>query len=91
MFVSIMKGNEEQFKFNSAGDEHLEPAVKELGRLTPHSEEEKSIIQHTNTHLNEDRKTIAVQQKHIKIADCLDLGWAVVKAYMDNELASDSD
>ena len=36
-------------------------------------------------------KKIAVRQKYIRIADRSDLGWAVVEAYMDDELALDSD
>ena len=36
-------------------------------------------------------KAIEVRQKHIKIADRSELGWAVVSAYEEDELASDSD
>ena len=84
------KGNEEQFKFNSAVEEHFD-AVKELGKLEPHGEAENKIVKHMKAHLDEGTKTIAVRQKHIKIADRFDLGWAVIEAYMDDELASDSD
>ena len=42
-------------------------------------------------HLEEGRKEVAVRQKHIRIADRSDSGWAVVEANMDDELASDSD
>ena len=85
------KGNEEQFKFNSAVEEHFDAAKKELGKLEPRGEAEKKIVEHMKAHLDEGTKTIAVRQKHIKIADRSDLGWAVVEAYMDDELASDSD
>ena len=85
------KGNEEQFKFNSAVEEHFDAAKKELGKLEPRGEAEKKIVEHMKAHLDEGTKTIAVHQKHIKIADRSDLGWAVVEAYMDDELASDSD
>lgn len=85
------KGNEEQFKFNTTVEEHFEAAKRELGKLAPSSKEKKKIVQCTNTHLDEGTKTIAVCQKHIKIADCSDLGWVVVEAYMDHELVSDSD
>ena len=48
------KSNEEQFKFNSAVEEHLEVTAKELDKLAVlRSEEEKNIIQHTKDHLNE--------------------------------------
>ena len=36
-------------------------------------------------------KAIAVCQKHIRIVDRSDLGWAVVEAYMDDKLASNLD
>ena len=62
-----------------------------MGKLAPIDEGQKGIVQRTAQHLNEGTKVLAVQQKHIRIADRLDLGWAVVQAYMDDELASDSD
>ena len=86
------KGNGEQFKFNSVVEDHLKVAAKELSKLAVLcSEEERNIIQCTKDHLDEGIKTIVVRQKHIKIADRLDLEWAVVKAYMDDELTSDID
>ena len=85
------KGNEEQFKFNASMEEHMGAAMKELGKLTPADEGQKAIVQRTTQHLDEGTKALAVRQKHIRIADRSDLGWAVVEAYMDDELASDSD
>ena len=41
--------------------------------------------------MDEGTKAIAVCQKHIRITDWSDLGWAVVEAYMDDELVSNSD
>ena len=82
------KGNEEQFKFNASVDEHLGAAKKELSKLEPRTEEENNTIARSKAHLDEGMKKIAVRQKHIKIADRSDLGWAVVKTYMDDELAS---
>ena len=84
------KGNEEQFKFNASVDKHL-GAAKELSKLEPQTEEENNTIAHSKAHLDEGMKKIAVRQKHIKIADRSDLGWAVVEAYMDDELVLDSD
>ena len=80
------KGNEEQFNFNASVDEHLGAAKKELGKLEPRTEEENNIVARSKAHLDEGMKEIAIRQKHIRIADRSDLGWAVVEAYMDNEL-----
>ena len=85
------KGNEEQFKFNASVDEHLGAAKKELSKLEPQTEDENNTIARSKAHLDEGMKKIAVRQKHIKIADRSDLGWAVVEAHMDDELASHSD
>ena len=48
------KGNEEQFKFNSAveEEEHFD-AAKELGKLEPRGEAEKKIVEHMKAHLDE--------------------------------------
>ena len=40
--------------------------------------------------LKEGIKTIKVRRKHIKIVDWAELGWAVIAAYEEDELASDS-
>ena len=85
------KGNKEQFRFNASVEEHIEAAKEELGKLAPIDEGQKGIVQRTAQHLDEGTKVLAVQQKHIRIADRSDLGWAVVQGYMDDELASDSD
>ena len=66
-------------------------AMKELGKLTPADEGQKAIVQCTTQHLNEGTKALAVRQKHIRIADRSDLGWAVVEVYTDDEFASNSD
>ena len=84
------KSNKEQFKFNASVDEHLGAAKKQLSKLEPRTEEENNTIARSKAHLDEGMKKIAVRQKHIKIANRSDLGWAVIEAYMD-ELASDSD
>ena len=85
------KGNEEQFKFKATVEEHMGVAMKELGKLTPTAEGQKAIVHRTTQHLDEGTKAIAVWRKHIRIADRSDLGWAVVEAYVDNQLASNSD
>ena len=85
------KGNEAQFVFNTTVGEHFDAARKELGKLNPTNEHEKDIMKKTAEHLKEGIKAIEVRQKHIKIADRSELGWAVVAVYEDDELASDSD
>ena len=85
------KGNEEQFKFNVSVEEHMGVAMKELGKLTSADEGQKAIVQRTTQHLDKGTKALAVCQKHIRIAGRSDLGWAVVEAYLDDELASNSD
>ena len=66
-------------------------AMKELGKLTPADEGQKAIVQCITQHLDEGTKALAVCQKHIKIIDRSDLGWAVMEAYMDDQYASDLD
>ena len=85
------KGNEAQFVFNTTVEEHFDAARKELGKLNPTNEHEKDIVKKTAEHLKKGMKAIEVRQKHIKIADRSELGWAVVAAYEDDELSSDSD
>ena len=85
------KGNEAQFNFNSSVDDHISAAKKELKKLTPTGEQDRAIIQNVTNHLDEGTKLIEVRQKHIRLADRSELGWAVVTAYENDELASDSD
>ena len=76
------KGNEAQFMFNVAVDEHIESAKKELTKILPSSEgDQKLAITKAMAELEEGTKSIAVRQKHIKIADRSELGWGVVAAY----------
>ena len=62
----------------------------ELTKLSTEDEQKKTVVKRLKTCLNESIKAIEVRQKHIKIADRSELGWAVVTAYEDDELASDS-
>ena len=68
------KGNEEQFKFNAAVEEHMGAVMKELGKLTPTDKGQKAIIHRTTQHLDEGMKTIAMHQKHepIGLIDWID-------------------
>ena len=85
------KGNEAQYAFNTTVEEHIDAARKELGKMNPTGEHEKAVVKKTGDLLKEGMKAIEVRQKHIKIADRSELGWAVVSAYEEDELASDSD
>ena len=85
------KGNEAQYTFNTTVEEHIDAARKELGKLNPVEEHNKAIMKKTGELLKEGIKAIEIRQKHIKIADRAELGWAVVAAYEEDELALDSD
>ena len=82
------KGNKEQFRFNASVEEHME-AARELGKLTSTNEGQKAKVHCTAQNLDKGMKAIAVHQKHIRIVDRSDLGWA--EAYMDHKLTSDLD
>ena len=85
------KGNEAQYTFNTTVEEHIDAARKELRKLNPVEEHNKAIAKKTGKLLKEGIKAIEVRQKHIKIADRAELGWAVMAAYEEDELASDLD
>ena len=59
--------------------------------MNPTDKHKKAIVKKTRDLLKEGMKAIEVRQKHIKIVDQSELGWAVVAAYEEDELASDSD
>ena len=86
------KGNEAQFMFNATVEEHIESAKRELTKVLPSSGgDQKLAITKVVAELEEGTKAIAVRQKHIRIADRSELGWGVVAAYENDELAEDSD
>ena len=78
--------------FNSTVEEHIETAKKEMAKVLPSAEaDQKTALTKAMTELNEGTKVIAVRQKHIKIADRSKLGWGVVAAYENDDLAENSD
>ena len=83
------KANEAQYAFNITVEEHIDAARKELGKMNPTDEHEKAIVKKTGDLLKEGMNAIEVWQKHIKIADRSELGWAIVAAYEDDELMLD--
>ena len=85
------KGNEAQYTINTTVEEYIDVTRKELGKLNSVKEHDKAIVKKTGKLLKEGIKTIKVRQKRIKIVDWADLGWAVIAAHEEDELASDSD
>ena len=85
------KGNEAQFVFNTTVEEHVETARTELSKVMPAvTEEQQLTIKKAVAELDKGAKAIATGQKHIRIADCSELGWSVVTAYESDELADNS-
>ena len=72
-------------------EDHISAAKKELKKLDPTGEQDKTTVKNATTHLDEGIKVIEVRQKHIRIADRSELGWAVVTAYENDVLASDEE
>ena len=65
-------------------------AKEELAKVKPAVAEEKATLKRAETKLEEGTKALAEQQKHIKVADRSEFGWATVNYYQDDPLASDS-
>ena len=79
------KGNERQFFFNEQVRDKLVDSVSNaLEQRPPAVEKAKTLIK-------EGEKLIDTRQKHIKIADRSEFGWATVAEYEEDELADNSD
>lgn len=89
-YVFWKKGHEEQYQFNAEIKSHFSKAQVETAKIHPSMEKEKSLEVLKNQ-LQEGIQMIACRQKRIKVADHSEHGWAVVKAYDNDELASNSD
>ena len=85
------KGHEEQYRFNADIESHLNKAQGEAAKIHPSTEKERRSLEALKAQLQEGIQAIACRQKRIKVADRSDYGWAVVKAYDNDELASDSE
>ena len=83
------KGHEAQFCFNSDVEDHIGCALTKAAKLITNDETSKTIDT-LHEELRSGMRAIATRQKLIKIADWLELGWAVVEAYESNDLLSDS-
>ena len=79
------KGHAHQHKFNCGIEEAIS---SELTRLKPTVPEEREALRRAENSLDNDMKQLATRQKHIKIADRLEHGWATVDHYKDDPLAS---
>ena len=86
------KGNEVQFQFNATMEDSIGATKKKLSQfvdsLTTSSEGQKESLKRTIAHLDDGIKAITKRQKHIKIADHSDYGWATVQAYDMDDLVS---
>ena len=85
------KGNEVQYSFNSGIEESISSAQRELRKITPVGEEQKEAWKKVDGFLDEGIKSLEKRQKHIKVADRSDYGWATVEHYDSHPLADDSD
>ena len=66
-------------------------AKKELAKVNATDEPAKEAIKEAETSLDEGLKTLEKRQKHIKVADRSEFGWATVEHYESHPLATDSD
>jgi len=82
------KGHEEQFKFNLDVQDHVSAAASHLGKLAP-SEKDKPIVEKAIKELEEGASTLAERQKHIRLADQSENGWAAVAEYIGHSFADD--
>jgi len=85
------KGNEYQFNFNCEIEDHIDTVKSELTRAKMTDPLAKDAIRKAELSLDEGAKSLAIRQKHIKIADCSDLSWATVRHYMADPLADGPD
>ena len=84
------KNHEHQYLFNAGLSDTLDSTKMELGRLKSTVTKDKSTLQTTQGLIDEGLKLLATRQKYIKITDQSEYGWAMVKHYQDDPLASDS-
>ena len=85
------KSHEHQFHFNAELQGAFASVKTELDRLDPATPQDQSTILRARNQLDEGLKALATRQKFIKIADRSEFGWATVKYYQSDPLASDSE
>lgn len=81
------KGHEKQYQFNDELADCLASTSKLLSSITP-APDQANTLKKAQDELGSGMAAIASRQKQIRIADRHDLGWSVVEAYEDDELAS---
>ena len=89
--TTYQKGHEHQYKFNCGVEEAISSTRTELMKMKPSTPEDKEALKKVETSLEDGMKQLATRQKHIKIADRSDHGWATVSHYLEDPLASGPD
>ena len=84
------KGNEVQFGFNSGIEESMSSARRELKKIKGVGDAHKEALKKVDSFLEEGMKSLEKRQKHIKVADRSDYGWATVEHYDSHPLADNS-
>ena len=85
------KGDEYQFNFNCKIEDHIDMVKSKLTKAKMTDPLAKGTIRKAELSLDEGAKSLAIRQKHIKIADRLDLSRATVRHYMAVPLADGPD
>ena len=85
------KGNEIQFGFNSRIEELMSCARREPKKIEGVGDVQKESLKRVDSFLEEGMKSLEKRQKHIKVADRSDYGWATVEHYDSHPLADNSD
>ena len=85
------KAHEIQFNFNSEVEDSITSAKEELKKVKAPDGPGKEAIKKAESLLNKGLKTIKKRQKHIKVADRLEFGWATVEHYECHPPAAYSD
>ena len=62
----------------------------EVTKIKPTSTKKARALETLQQELKEGIQAITLQQKHIKVADGSEFGWAIVEEYDKDKLASDS-
>ena len=85
------KSHEHQYMFNAELKDAFSAVKTELDRVDAATLEDQASIRRAKLQLDEGLKSLATRQKFIKIADRSEFGWATVKFYQSDPLASDSE
>ena len=78
------KSHEKQFEFNATITDEMEDATSALQHTPP-------TVEKVKTSLAEGMASIKSRQKHIRIANRSEFGWAAVEEYVEDELADGED